>query len=148
MSSPEGEGARAARLHLRFGWWTLLGFLAFGAVLEAFHALKLPLYLDAENHSRRLMWTLAHAHGALLGLVHIALSSTLERVPAWPERARWLASRSLLSATVLIPGGFFLGGLDIHGGDPGLGVALLPPGAVLLFLSVFLVASAATRHRG
>ncbi len=147
QDADQGAARSLASLHLRVGWWTLLAFLTLGGVLEGLHALKLAVYLDVENETRRLMWTLAHAHGALLGLVNIALTSTLERLPAWPLRQRRLASRSLLGATVLVPGGFFLGGLNIHGGDPGLGVALLPPGALLLFLAVYLAASAATRHR-
>lgn len=40
------------------------------------------------------------------------------------------------------PLGFFLGGVFIHGGDPGIGVILVPPGGLLLFLSVLLTARA------
>jgi hypothetical protein len=35
-----------------------------------------------------------------------------------------------------MPGGFFLGGLVFYGGDPGLGILLLPVGALLLLLAV------------
>ena len=135
-----------ARTHLRFGWWTVLVFLTLGALLEAFHALKTPLYLDAENETRRLMWTLAHAHGTLLGLLHIALAATVTRLPGWAERSQAMASKSLKAATVLLPGGFLLGGLFVHGGDPGLGIVLVPLGALLLFVSVFQIARAASRR--
>ncbi len=47
----------------------------------------------------------------------------------------------MIAALVLVPGGFFLGGLFIHDGDPGLGILLLPPGAALLFAGVLLTAS-------
>ena len=50
--------------------------------------------------------------------------------------------RELLGALVLLPLGFFLGGVFIYGGDPGIGVILVPPGALLLFISVLLIARA------
>jgi hypothetical protein len=56
--------------------------------------------------------------------------------------SRRLASRCLLGALVLMPAGFFLGGLFFYGGDPGIGVLLVPPGGLLLFLGVFLTARA------
>ncbi len=95
------------------------------------------------------MWTLAHAHGALLGLVHIAfgcccrtaLDSRGEssRVVGLKARASWC----LIGASVLLPGGFFAGGMQIYGGDPGPGILLAPVGAACLLIAVFLVARAA-----
>jgi hypothetical protein len=94
------------------------------------------------------MWTLAHAHGTLLALVHVAFAATLPLLPdAAPARAR-IAGASLTAATVLLPGGFFLGGVWIYAGDPGLGVALVPIGALCLFVAVLLTAlSARANHR-
>jgi hypothetical protein len=63
--------------HLRFGWWTLLVFLTMGLVLEILHGFKAEAYLKVSNETRRLMWTLAHAHGTLLGLVNIAFAMTV-----------------------------------------------------------------------
>ena len=129
-----------ARRHLRFGWWSLLVFLTLGLVLETLHGFKVGFYLDVANSTRRLMWTLAHAHGALLGLVHLVFGLCL-RVAAESAPARLaLLSRSLVGATVLLPGGFFLGGVTFYAGDPGVGVALVPVGAALLLLAVFLAA--------
>ena len=54
----------------------------------------------------------------------------------------FFASACLLSATILIPGGFFLGGMFFHAGDPGIGIALLPMGAILLFTGVFMICRA------
>ena len=126
--------------HLRFGWWSLLVFLTLGLVLETLHGFKVGFYLDVDNSTRRLMWTLAHAHGALLGLVHVVFGLSL-RLAAESAPARLaLVSRALVGATVLLPGGFFLGGVTFYGGDPGVGVALVPVGAVLLLLAVFLTA--------
>lgn len=130
------------RLHLRVGWWSLLVFLTFGLVLEALSGFKVGLYLDVSNSTRRLMWTLAHAHGTLLSLLNIAFALTLRLVPGWKQSLRTSASRSLLGALALMPLGFVLGGAVTYGGDPGLGVLLVPVGAVLLFTAVLLTAKA------
>jgi hypothetical protein len=145
MDAPSrGDGAAYVRRHLRFGWWSLLGFLSLGIALEALHGFKVGWYLDAGQEARRLMWTLAHAHGALLGLVHVGFGLTLRALPASaPGRSRRVASACLLGASVLLPGGFFLGGVYTHDGDPGLGVLLVPVGAALLVVAVFLVSRSA-----
>ena len=130
------------RRHLRFGWWTLLIFLTAGLALEALHGLKIGAYLNVSNETRRLMWTLAHAHGTLLGLVNLGFAATVRVLPSWPERNKRFASASLLGATVLMPAGFFLGGLFIYAGDPGLGILLVPIGGILLFAAVLLTAVA------
>src|SRR5205814_3259797 len=117
-------------------------FLTLGIGLEALHGFKAGLYLNPSHETRRLMWTLAHAHGTLLAIVNIAFALTAPAVSAWRESALTFASRSLLAATVLLPGGFFLGGVVVYGGDPGLGIVLVPLGAVLLFTAVFLTARA------
>jgi hypothetical protein len=139
---PASTTALLIRRHLRIGWWSLLVFLTAGLGLEALHGLKVGAYLNVSNETRRLMWTLAHAHGALLGLVNIGFAATARVVPAWPEANRRFASASLLSATVLMPSGFFLGGLFIYAGDPGLGILLVPAGGILLFAAVLLTAMA------
>ena len=55
---------------------------------------------------------------------------------------RWLrvASTCLIAATILLPGGFFLGGIVIYGGDPGVGILLSPVGAVMIMIGIFLAA--------
>lgn len=128
--------------HLRFGWSALLIFLLLGIVLEALHGFKIQAYLNVASTTRRLMWTLAHAHGTLLALVNLAFAAAIPLVPSWPNRWRDLASMCLLGGSVLLPTGFFLGGAVIHGGDPGLGVLIVPVGALLLLTSVFLTAQA------
>lgn len=163
----EKPSTNYVRRHLAFGWWSLLLFLAVGIGLEAMHAFKVSWYLNVGMETRRLMWRLAHAHGAFLSLVHIAFAFSLhvlsatERVSVeepTPQKKRkgkasqpkvaakgpaawhqW-ASRCLFGASVGLPGGFFLGGVVIRGGDPGLGVILLPIGAVLLLIAVLLIA--------
>ena len=88
------------------------------------------------------MWTLAHAHGALLGLVNLGFAATVRVLPSWPESNKRFASASLLGATVLMPAGFFLGGVFIYAGDPGLGILLVPIGGILLFAAALLTAVA------
>jgi hypothetical protein len=128
------------RSHLRWGWWSLLVFLCLGLLLETLHGFKIGWYLNVSSQTRRLLFTLAHAHGALFGLVHIAFALTLPRLAPWNGPARNAASSCLKAATVLLPGGFFLGGFALHGGDPGLGILLVPLGALLLLVSVLLAA--------
>jgi len=128
------------RRHLRVGWSTLVLFVVLGAVLETLHGFKVGWYLDVGNETRRLMWTLAHAHGTLLALVHIAFALTVRVTPPADPRRRRLASMGLLLASLLLPGGFFLGGIVVHGGDPNLGILLVPIGAVLLVAAVLLTA--------
>ena len=137
---PHSDLERVVRRHLRWGWYSLLGFLTLGLVLEALHGLKAPFYLNVSNETRRLMWTLAHAHGTLLGLIHLAFAQTVHQLPAWPGPRRQLASLCLAAATLLMPSGFFLGGCFLRAGEPGLPIALVPAGGVLLMLAVFQTA--------
>ncbi|HYQ14246.1 MAG TPA: hypothetical protein VEQ58_00755, partial [Polyangiaceae bacterium] len=58
-------------LNLRAGLWALCVCSALGLGLETLHAFKVGLYLDVGNETRRLLWRLAHAHGALLGLLNV-----------------------------------------------------------------------------
>lgn len=133
-----GSQRKLTLRHLRFGWISLLVFLTLGIVLEAMHGFKVGWYLNPPNETRRLLWTLAHAHGTLLGLIHIALAATMSIVGI-AERLAAIASPCLMAASVLLPGGFFLGGWYTYESDPGVGILLTPPGAALLLIAVFAV---------
>jgi len=141
MSRPSKHAlpvAEQTERNLRFGWWSLLIFLSLGAALETLQGFKIGWYLDVGNETRRLMFTLAHAHGTLLAVVNIAAgltARTMERFTLRPS-----VSFSLIWAAILLPVGFFLGGIVIYDGDPGLGVWLVPIGAALLFYSVARIA--------
>ncbi len=142
--SSSTEKDRYVTRHLRFGWWSLWVFLSLGLALEALHGFKVGLYLDASNTSRRLMWTLAHAHGTLLALIHLGFSFTAQYCSGWAAPSRKLASRLLITATVLLPGGFFLAGAVTYGGDPGIAVIAVAAGGLILMVSVLLIAKGAT----
>jgi hypothetical protein len=129
------------RLHLRFGWWSLFVYAALGLGLETLQGFKMPLYVDVSNETRRLMWTLAHAHGVGLALIHLLFALTIPAVTLEPPRARMI-SRCLVGASILLPGGFFAGGAVYYAGDPGLAILLVPVGAFLLLTAVFLAARA------
>jgi hypothetical protein len=141
MSRPSKRAlpvTQPADRNLRFGWWSLLVFLSLGAALETLHGFKIGWYVDVGNETRRLMFTLAHAHGTLLALVNIAAGLTGRNVDRFSLRPS--VSFALIWAAILLPAGFFLGGIVIYDGDPGLGVWLVPIGALLLFYSVTRVA--------
>lgn len=144
MKAPaDRETMTIVRRHLRFGWWSLLVFLSLGIVLEALHGFKVGAYLNVSNATRRLMWTLAHAHGTLLALVHVGFAFTVRFLPQWAASPRQLASASLRGATVLIPCGFFLAGFGSQKQEPGFGIVLVPVGALLLISAVVLAARSA-----
>jgi hypothetical protein len=132
-----------SRRHLRFGWWSLLVFATLGLTLETLLGFKLRAYVDVSNDTRRLLWRLAHAHGTLLAVVHVMFGLMLRVAPELAPPRVSTVSTSLVGASVLLPGGFFLGGVVFYNGDPGLGVLLVPVGALMLLLAVFLIARGA-----
>jgi hypothetical protein len=142
MKETDSEYAATAARHLAFGWWLVVASIGLGTLLEGLHALKLGLYLDASNETRRLLWTLAHAHGALLGLVNVAFATSLPKLPRLSESGRQLASRALAAGGVLLPAGFFLGGVFVYEGDPGLAILIAPIGALLVLVGAVVVARA------
>ena len=140
------DASRLPLRHIRIGLVCLLVFLSLGMILETLHGFKFSFYLDVDQETRRLMWTLAHAHGTLLALVHFAFVTTVVSLKDWTGPSRVLSSRSLTAASVLMPLGFLLGGFGAVEGDPGTGVLLVIPGGTLLFVSILLAALAAFRH--
>jgi len=128
-----GELAQLRARHLRFGWTSLFVFVVLGAVLESMHGFKVDWYLAVGQETRRLLWRLAHAHGTFLSLVHLAFAFSLAHAG---ERLPRTGSACLMGASVALPGGFLLGGFGVQGGDPGVGIVLVPFGVVLLLVAV------------
>jgi len=139
---PSPDAIDYSRRHLAFGWWSLLAFAVLGLTLEALHGFKVRAYLDVSSETRRLMWTLAHAHGVGLALVHIVFGLMLRAAPETAASNVSTISIALLSASVLLPGGFFLGGIGFYAGDPGIGIALVPVGAAALLYALAKIARA------
>ncbi len=127
-----GEDAPSAAC-LRLGWTLVAVFLGMGLVLESFHLVKLPYYLDVRL--RRELWTLAHTHGTLLGAVNVLFGlSAVRRIAHVGKRAT--ASKLLRAGAVMVPLGFLLGGLGAAEGDPSLFIVLVPVGALLALIAV------------
>ena len=109
--------------------------------------MKVSWYLDPAYETRRLLWRLAHAHGTLLSLVQLGFAATV--TTAWPNASRDIRTTStlLLLAGLLLPLGFFLGGIRVYAGDPGPGIVLVPVGAVAFVLGAWRTARAVNRNR-
>jgi len=132
----------ATRKALIWGWGLLTVFLPLGLTLEALHALKIPVYLD--SHMRRELWTLAHAHGNLLGLLCLVFGAVGQRIVS-DTATRASVSLWLRLGAVLMPLGFFLGGVLNHEGDPSLAILLVPLGGVILLYALVRAGLAALR---
>lgn len=133
----------SCRRAMVWGWILLSICLPLGLTLEALHAWKVPAYLGSET--RRELWTLAHAHGNLLGLLCLAFAALGERAVA--DRAvRASVSRWLVLGSTAMPAGFFLGGLLNHEGDPSLGILLVPAGALALLYALVRTALGARKN--
>ena len=136
MSTDDLEQARrAARKH---GFGLLFASACLGFLLEAAHALKLSAYLDVPLRRELLVW--AHAHGVGLSLVLLAYAAC-----GAVDHKSASAERTLALGCVLMPVGFLLGSLNLHESDPGLGIALVPIGALCVLYALFTVWRAALR---
>ena len=137
-TAPAKTNDPAIRKTLRTGWLLLAVALPFGVTLEGLHGFKVQSYLASEM--RREMWRLAHAHGTLLGMLCLVSAALAEAHIPEAVRARVLAM--IRWGAVLMPLGFFLGGVLNSEGDPSLGILLVPPGALLLVIALVRVALA------
>ena len=109
------------RVKLALVWMAV--WVAFGLVLDTLLGTKQLDYLT--DPMRREMWRLAHAHGVLLSAVFV-LVARLHGFGGRPSPERLMSA-----GLVLLPTGFFLGGLTPTETDPGAGVWLVPLGGFL-----------------
>lgn len=128
---------------LRAGWLLLAVSMPLGVTLELLHGFKVQAYFASDT--RRELWRLAHAHGTLLGVVCLVYAALAERHVR--ETSRGSVERMLVWGAVTMPLGFFLGGILNSEGDPSLGIALVPIGAVLLIVALFRCALEAAAKR-
>lgn len=142
-SVPPLEPSPLRRGHLRLGWLLLLVGVLAGVTIEGLLGFKWPALLG--DPLRRELLSLAHFHAGLLGLVNLVYAGFAD-LQSLGERARRAASRALRWGSVCLPSGFLLGGLWHVEGDPGLGVALVPLGALGVAAALALQAHAAWRR--
>ncbi len=142
----DDETDALVRRHLAFGWWSITVFTALGLLLEAGHGLKLGWYLDVSNATRRLSFTLGHAHGTLLAVLNLAFAFSLRHAKLSAAAAA-RASFALRAVTVLLPLGFLLGGIVFYAGDPGFAIVLVPPSGALLVIALAMVAHGFSSRR-
>ena len=155
---PEDNRLLANRHH-RCGWCALFVFISFGMALDAFHGFKIGSYLDPSidspralqdvdsyNNIRRFLWMLCQRHGTLLALVHLIFAFALQLHLISVNKTIRLASFFLGNSLILLPTGFFLGGFGITETDPGIGIYLVPLGALFLCIAVYLVAQNSLGH--
>ena len=126
----------SARKSLRYGFTALLLFVLGGLSLEFLHLIKAPWYL--ENHLRRELWVLGHAHGAVLALFNLAYAALLPRISAAASAGSWLRW-----GAALVPAGFIGGGIANSEGDPSLLIVLTPLGALAVVIGLALCVKAA-----
>jgi hypothetical protein len=134
MSDPNNTPASSdqTRRTAATGFFLLALFVPMGLTLEALHAFKVPVYFG--SGLRRELWTLAHAHGGVLGILCLVYGSVAER---WlPLVHRESIAVWLRWGAMLMPAGFLLGGIVNHEGDPSLAILLVPLGGLLLLYAL------------
>ena len=114
------------RVKLAFVWMAV--WVAFGLVLDTLLGTKQLSYLT--DPLRRELWRLAHAHGVLLSAVFVVVA----RLHGFGGRRT--PERLLFLGLLLLPTGFFLGGLNPTETDPGAGIWLVPLGGFLYLLGL------------
>jgi hypothetical protein len=113
------------------GWFSIALFMTFGLALEGMMGFKSPEYLG--DPLRRELFTLAHTHGALFGLLLVAAGLTLRSLDLVLPRP---ALAALRVGALLMPAAFFAAGLRHPEGDPGPAIWLAPAGGILVIYGV------------
>jgi hypothetical protein len=123
------------------GWISLATWVVFGLLIEGLIGFRAPALLD--DSVRREMFRLAHAHGTLLNLVLIAaaICARLDLI-----RMGRMTSLGLRIAVLLLPIGFLFAGIWHFKDDPGIGILLVPLGAVLLLAAAFQIGFSCVRR--
>jgi hypothetical protein len=124
-AKPAARASHADRL-LRQGWASIALWMSVGLLLEGLLGYKIPAYLN--DPARRELFRLGHTHGTLLGILLVVAALVLERGAQVPKAAR----TALQAGAVLMPAGFFIGGIWHSESDPGLAIWLVPIGALLV----------------
>jgi hypothetical protein len=122
------------------GWVSIAIWMSFGLLLEGLLGYKIPAFL--EDGQRRELFRLAHTHGTLLSLVLVAAALCVRLFEIRPPA---VAVAALRLGAVLMPLGFLLGGIWHPEGDPGVGIWLVPPGALMVIFGAIATALASRK---
>jgi hypothetical protein len=125
------------------GYLSIALFMTLGLALEGMIGLKSPAYLG--DPLRRELFTLAHTHGALFGLLLVAAGLTLRAFGLELPRS---ALAALRIGSLLMPAAFFVSGISHPEGDPGPAIWLAPAGGVLMIYGVIVLGLQVREHRG
>jgi len=116
------------------GWFSLAFWLSLGLLLEGLIGFRAPAYL--QDATRRELFRLAHAHGAILSMLLLIVVLYLNKhLIAPPPLAVW----SLRIGVVLMPLGFLLGGAWHYESDPNPLVIAAPFGGLLIIFGIISV---------
>jgi hypothetical protein len=122
------------------GWVSIAIWMSFGLLLEGLLGYKIPAFLG--DGQRRELFRLAHTHGTLLSLVLISAALCVRLFEIRPPAA---AVNALRLGALLMPLGFLLGGIWHPEGDPGVGIWLVPPGALMVIFGTIATALASRK---
>lgn len=116
---------------LKQGFITLAFWMMFGLFLEGLLGYKIPAYLN--DNVRRELFRLAHTHGALLSVLLIIAAICMKLELIKPNE---FSKKALRIGTICLPLGFLFGGIWHYESDPGIGILLVPVGAILIIFSI------------
>ena len=122
------------------GWIGVAVWMTLGLLLEGLLGYRAPSYL--EDAQRRELLRLAHAHGTVLSGLLVFAGLTMQQLKAFTRPA----NLALRSGSLLMPLGFLLAGIWHPDGDPGLGIWLVPPGALMMIFGVAALAFSWRNH--
>lgn len=122
-------------------WASVAVWMSFGLLVEGLLGFRNPTMFGDET--RREMFRLAHAHGTLLSLMLLGVVFTINKIENVPNFAVW----SLRIGTVLMPVGFLLAGIQHFPNEPGLGIWLVPPAALLIIFGAITIAFASFNRK-
>ena len=133
-AAPTDSTAAFAHSLISQGWLGVAIWMTLGLLLEGLLGYRAPSYL--EDAQRRELLRLAHAHGTVLSGLLIMAGLTMQQLKAFPRPA----VLALRTGSCLMPLGFLLAGLWHPASDAGLGIWLVPPGALLMIFGVVALA--------
>ncbi len=117
-------------------WLGVALWMSFGLLMEGFIGYRIPSYFA--DATRRELFRLAHAHGALLSILLFAAAFCADKFPNTPQFAIW----SLRAGVVLMPLGFLFAGVWHFRDEPGIAIWLVPTSALLIIFAAITMALA------